>query len=130
VRVLWSLPRAAPALLRHLAAYAELVGEDIARHQRELTARVAASAVVAVAVFFAVLMGCLVVIAITWDTHNRVTAIAWLGVGFLALAVAAALYRTQLVRGQTEFLSSVKREWREDRVILERILSADEDRAS
>jgi uncharacterized membrane protein YqjE len=117
-------------LLRHLAAYAELVGEDIARHHRELTARLVASAMVAIAVFFALLMGCLVVIAITWDTHNRVTAIAWLGVGFLAVAVGAAIYRTSLVRKQTQFLSSVKREWREDRVILERILSADEDHVS
>ncbi len=72
-------------------------------------------------------MGCLLVIACTWDTHYRVAAIAWMGGGFLIVAVASALYRSKLARSQAPFLSSVRREWREDRVILERMLSSEQD---
>jgi uncharacterized membrane protein YqjE len=127
MRLFWLLPKAAPALLRHLAAYAELAGLDIERAQREFMAQLLASAMVAIGVFFALLMGCFIVIACTWDTHYRVAAIAWMGGGFLLVAVAAAVYRAQVNRARGPFLSSVRREWQEDRVILERILSSDQD---
>jgi uncharacterized membrane protein YqjE len=128
VRVLWSLPRAAPALLRHIAAYAELAGQDLARTHREVSAELLASAMVAISVFFAALMGCVAVVAASWDTPYRVAAIAWMGGGFLVLAVLSALYRSKVVRERSPFLSSVRREWQEDRVILERILSTDQER--
>ena len=34
MRVLWSLPKAAPALLRHLGAYVELAALDLERAKR------------------------------------------------------------------------------------------------
>ena len=45
------------------------------------------------------------------------SAIAWMGTGFLALAVIALLYRSRLVRAQLPFLATVKGEWQEDRLI-------------
>jgi uncharacterized membrane protein YqjE len=123
VRLLWSLPKAAPALLRHLAAYVDLASLDLARTCREITAEFLASAIVAICVLFAILMGCLAVVALTWDTPYRVTAIAWMGGGFLVVAVVAAVYRSSVVRARSPLLDSVRREWQEDRVILERILS-------
>jgi uncharacterized membrane protein YqjE len=114
-------------LLRHLAAYIELAGQDLARTQREVTAQLMASIVGAVSALFAVLMGCLAVVAYTWDTPHRVAAIAWMGGGFLVLAVGAAVYWSRVVREQSPFLASVRREWSEDRVILERILSSDQE---
>ena len=125
--MLWSLPRAAPALLRHLAAYIELAAQDLARTQRELTAQLVASAILAVSLLFAVLMGCLAVVAGTWDTPYRMAAIAWMGGGFLVVAVLAALYRSNVAKSQSPLLSSVRREWQEDRVILERILSSEQE---
>jgi uncharacterized membrane protein YqjE len=89
VRLLWSLPKAAPALLRHLAAYVDLASLDLARTCREITAEFLASAIVAICVLFAILMGCLAVVALTWDTPYRVTAIAWMGGGFLVVAWCA-----------------------------------------
>jgi len=127
VRLLWSLPKAAPALLRHLAAYADLASLDLARAKREITAEFLAAAVIAICAALAVFMGCLLVVASTWDTPYRVAAIAWMGGGFLAAAVLAALYRSNAVKANSEFLSDVRRQWDEDRVILERILSSDED---
>lgn len=127
MRMLWSLPKAAPALLRHLGAYVELAGFDLEQAKRDAVAGIVASVVVGVSLFFAVLMGCITVIAVTWDTPHRVGAIAWMGAGFLALAVLAMVYRSRARRSQAPFLASVRREWQQDRVILERIL-ADQDK--
>jgi uncharacterized membrane protein YqjE len=123
VRLLWSLPKAAPAILRHLVAYAELAGQDLERTQREVGARLLASAIVGLCVFFVILSGCLAIVALTWDTPYRVSAIAWMGGVFLVVAVIAALYRSRVIGGQSPFLGTVRREWAEDRVILEKILS-------
>jgi uncharacterized membrane protein YqjE len=121
--MLWLLPKAAPALLRHIAAYVDLASLDLAATCREIAAEFVASAVLAICALFALLMGCLIVVALTWDTPYRVAAIACMGGGFLLLAVLAAVYRASMVRAKSPLLASVRREWQEDRVILERILS-------
>jgi uncharacterized membrane protein YqjE len=128
VRRLWSLPKAAPALMRHIGSYVELVALDLARAQREITAQVVASAIAAICALFALFMFCLGVVAYTWDTAYRVAAIAWMAGGFLVIAIAAVIYCSRLGRARSPLLADVKREWQEDRVILERILSSDEDR--
>ena len=125
--MLWSLPKAAPALLRHVAAYVELASLDLARAQKEITAELLALAVVAICGLFAVFMGCLVVVAYTWDTPYRLAAIAWMGGGFVVVAIAAAVYRANVARAKSQFLASVRQEWQQDRVLLERILSSDQD---
>jgi uncharacterized membrane protein YqjE len=127
VRLLWSLAKATPALLRHLVAYADLASLDLARASREMATEFLASAIAAICGLFAVFMGCLVVVACTWDTPHRVSAIAWMGAVFLAIAVGAAAYRANAARAKSQFLASVRRQWQEDRVILERILSSDQD---
>jgi uncharacterized membrane protein YqjE len=127
VRLLWSLPKAAPALLRHLAAYADLASLELARAGREIAAQIVASAIVAICSLFALSLGCLAVIAYTWDTPHRVAAIAWMAGGFLGLAIAAAVYLVRAARSRSQFLASVRREWLEDRVLLERLLSSDQD---
>ena len=127
MRLLWTLPKAAPALLRHAAAYADLASLDFATARREIAAEFLASAVAAICGLFAVFMGCLAVVAYTWDTPHRVSAIAWMGGGFLGIAIVAAAYRANTVRGKSQFLASVRRQWQEDRVLLERLLSSDQD---
>jgi uncharacterized membrane protein YqjE len=127
VRFLWSLPKAAPVLLRHLTAYVELVSLDLATAQREIAAELIATAIVALCGLLALLMGCLAVVACTWDTPYRVTAIACMGGGFLIVAVAAAVYRNNASRAKSELLATVRQAWNEDRVLLERILSSDSE---
>jgi uncharacterized membrane protein YqjE len=126
VRALWSLPKAAPALLRHLAAYVELAALDFARAQREITAQLIIVVLMGVCILFALLFACIGVIAYTWDTPYRVAAIAWMAGGFLALAVIAAVLRARQARARSPFLADVQREWQEDRVLLERILADEE----
>jgi len=127
VRLLWLLPKAAPALLRHLVGYIDLVSLDLRRAQRELVAELVISVILAICALFALLMGCLAVVAYTWDTPYRMTAIAWMGGGFLVAAIVAAGYRIKAVRAKSEFLGSVRREWHADRALLDRILTAEEE---
>jgi uncharacterized membrane protein YqjE len=126
MRVLWLLPKAAPALLRHIGAYVELIAFDLEQTRRDLVANVLISMVAGVCVFFAVLMGCVVIIALTWDTPYRVAAVAWTGGAFLAVAVIALIVRSKTMKDQKLFLASVKREWQEDVVVLENILAEHE----
>ena len=121
------MPRAAPALMRHIGAYVELAGLDLARLQREIMAQVVASAIVAICMLFAIFLICMGVIAATWNTPYRVAAIAWMAGGFLVVAIGALIYRGRIDRARSPLLSDVRREWQEDRVILERILSSDEE---
>ena len=127
MRLLWLLPKAAPALLRHLVAYIDLVSLDLARAHRELMAELVVSAVVAICALFAILMGCLAVVAVTWDTPYRLTAIASMGGAFVLAAIVAAVYRARAARARSEILGSVRREWHADRALLERILSSGQD---
>jgi uncharacterized membrane protein YqjE len=127
VRLLWSLPKAAPALLKHLGAYVDLASLDLARARREIAAELLTSAVAAICGLFAVFMGCLAVVAYTWDTPHRLSAIAWMGGGFLGAAIVAAAYRANAVRAKSQLLASVRSQWQEDRVLLERLLSSDQD---
>jgi uncharacterized membrane protein YqjE len=126
MRVLWLLPKAAPALLRHIGAYVELVALELEQSRRDLTVNMLAAVVAGVCVFFAVLMGCVVIVALTWDTPYRVPAVAWTGGAFLAVAVLALIYRSKVMKDQQPFLDSVKREWQEDVVVLENILAEPE----
>jgi uncharacterized membrane protein YqjE len=126
MRVLWLLPKAAPAILRHIGAYIELAALDLEQSKRDLSLSIAAAMVAGVCVFFAVLMGCVVIVALTWDTPYRVPAVAWTGGGFLALAVLALIYRSKVTKDQKPFLTSVKREWQEDAVVLDKILAEPE----
>ena len=127
MRLLWSLPKAAPALLRHVLAYVELAVQDLDQLQRDFGARLLAAVIVGICVFFLLLTVCLLVVALTWDTPHRVAAIIWMGVVFLTVAVVAVGYRFRVLSSQAPFLATVRREWSEDRVILDRILSPDEE---
>jgi uncharacterized membrane protein YqjE len=124
--MLWLLPKAAPALLRHLAAYVELASLDLEVTRREFEAKIFASVLLGICALFLLLMICLLVVACTWDTPYRVTAIACMAGVFLVAALGALVHRSNVVRAKTQFLASVRQEWLQDRVLVERILS-DED---
>jgi len=123
MRVLWMLPKAAPALMRHIAAYLELAASDLEQWRRDFAVGLLATVIAGVAMFFTLLMICVAVIAATWDTPHRVAAIVWMAGVFLVVAVLALIYRSRTAQHQAPFLASVRREWREDVVVLERILS-------
>ena len=122
----WSLPQAAPILLRHLSAYAELAEQDLAVARRQFSTRLIAVAIAVLAGLFSLAMVCVTVIALTWDTQQRLPAIyGMLGV-FLATFIIAVAYLSQVNSRREIFLASVKREWAIDRVVLDRFLSGAE----
>ncbi len=104
-------------------AYIELVGFDLDQSRRDTSANILASVIVGVALFFAVLMGCALVIALTWNTPHRIAAICWMGGGFIAIAVIAIVYRSNAMQAQQPFLATVRREWQEDSALFERMTS-------
>jgi uncharacterized membrane protein YqjE len=122
---IWSLPKAAPALFRHLGAYLDLAALDLDRTRREITAVVVTAVIIAVCMLFLVFMICLAILAYTWNTPFRLTAIALMAGCFLLIAVVAVIYLSNVVRSGSPFLADVRKEWLEDRVILERIFFPD-----
>src|ERR1700753_3042702 len=108
--------------MRHIGAYVELVGLDLQRTQRQ----VVATTIVAICILFAVFLICMGVIACTWDTPYRIAAIAWMAGAFVIIAIGALIFRSRISRARSPMFSDVQREWQEDKVILERILSSDD----
>lgn len=127
MRLLWLLPKVAPVFLRHIMAYVDLAGQELEQTQRQFGARIVAAAVLGVCIFFVILSGCLLVVAITWDTPSRVAAVASMAGVFLLAALIAAAYGRQVAKRQAPFFGTVRREWQEDRAILERLLSSGEE---
>jgi uncharacterized membrane protein YqjE len=120
LRTLQSLQQAIPVLLRHLGAYLELAEQDMAATKAEAVARLRLIIVFSVGAFFTILMSCILVIALTWDTENRVFAILFMGCVFTALTAVSGLYIAQL-RPAKPF-GAVRREWRQDRELVNRLL--------
>lgn len=127
VRQTASPPELLPQLLRHLTAYADLAGQDIARSRHELGVRLLVHVVIGYGIGGALAMSCLAVVAGTWDTPHRLQAIAGLAAVFATIAACGVALRFRNLRNHTPWLASVRREWRIDRVILERALANDRD---
>jgi uncharacterized membrane protein YqjE len=122
---IWSLPKAAPALFRHFGAYLDLAALDLLRTRREITAMLVTAIIIAVCALFLVFMICLAILALTWNTPYRLAAIGLMAGGFLVVGGAAFFYLSNVVRSGSPFLGEVRKEWQEDRVILERIFFPD-----
>ncbi len=128
MRALWSLPKAAPALLRHLTAYAELVALDLGRAQAEIAKSLLVAAVAGLCILLALLFGCFALIAYFWDSTYRVAVVLSIAGSFALFAVLLFVYRASLNRARAIFLGDVRQQWQADRILFERILSpAEED---
>jgi uncharacterized membrane protein YqjE len=127
IRVLQLLQQAAPVLLRHLDAYLELAEQDMAATKTDAVARLQLIAVFCISALFMLFMGCVLVIAITWDGPNRVLAIVFMGGIFTALAVASGLYLVN--RRATKPFMGVRREWQQDRELVSRLLNSNTEKA-
>jgi len=126
-RMLGSLQHAIPVVFRHLDAYVELVEQDLAMAKAVAVSRLRLLLILGMSGFFALLMVCAVVIALTWDGQYRILAIA-LMLGVFALAAIGSA--TSLARKRHEPFAAVKREWRADRELLNSILSREDSHES
>lgn len=86
------LPRLLQALLRHLFAYGELAYEEGLLAARRLRRRLLGAAIACMAGMLALMMGCVWVLAATWDGPNRLLAVGALCIGFVLVAIIGITY--------------------------------------
>ena len=115
LRTLGSLEKAIPVVLRHIGAYVDLAEQDFIQAKATAVSQLRKTAVLGVSAFVALLLGCTLVIALTWDGNYRVLAIGVMAGIFIAVAIGSAI---SLAQKRDEPFASVKREWREDRELI------------
>lgn len=107
--------RLVPALLGHVVAYGDLVVDEAADAAGELRRQLLGLAVVLTAGGVTALMGCVWVIALTWDGPHRLQAVGALCIGFALVALGGAWYaRSGILPGQPRPFERLRAEWRED----------------
>ncbi len=121
---------AASIAVRHAGAYTDLMLVDVDTAAESLRRRIAAGALLGIALLLAILMGCVAVLAATWDTNGRYWAVGGLLVFFSV--VAGLAYRTLLLLNANApgVLSRTAREWAKDRELLEELLAREREEAA
>lgn len=121
--MLLSLPRALPALIRHVASYVELLGGELQTAVGDVRRRALLGALGAVAAFLSLLLIIGWIIAAAWDGPWRMHAFAALVVGFAITAIA--LFGAAASKPRPTF-EKLRREWAADRELLHRRLHSGE----
>lgn len=113
--MLEALQRLAPAVLRHLLAYGELLCEETGDALRQSRRRALGLAVTAAAGVMALALACVWAIAASWDGPNRLVVVGALCVGFTVITALGAAY-TRGVRppGVAAPFDRLRAEWRAD----------------
>ena len=117
------LPRTGSLLLQHIAAYADLLTEELVRSRNAIGLRLNGLLLLAASLMGATTMLCVAIVAANWDTPRRMTAIYALLAGFMVLAVAAGSYVRNLRLRQPPPFAKLRREWQLDRELLANLLS-------
>ena len=107
------LPRLLQAILRHLFAYGELLGGETLETVHRARRRALGIAVACMAGLMAVGLGCLWVIAATWDGPNRLTAVGGLCLGFVLIAFLGGAYAAG-ARARAGAFAELRAQWRAD----------------
>jgi uncharacterized membrane protein YqjE len=128
VKFVAALPRIAPLLARHALGYADLAAEEMAMAWALLRQRVLATVTFVAASSFAILMFCCLVIAVSWDTPQRVTVIALLALTFATAAIIAGQVVRRLRRKSDRLFPRVRNEWVADRELLRQTFATGETR--
>jgi uncharacterized membrane protein YqjE len=120
-RMLQSLQRAMPILLRHLDGYIDLAEQDwsaaklLAKERLRNWVALLVSSIIAVAAVF------VFVIAAAWDTEYRLLTIGSMA-GVSAIVAVSAALRLKRNRNERAF-DALRREWEQDRALVNRLLS-------
>jgi uncharacterized membrane protein YqjE len=106
------LPRLLQALLRHLFAYGELAYEESRLAAQRIRRRLVGIAIACMAAMLALMMGCVWVLAATWDGPDRMIAVGALCIGFLLIALIAIAYAVGGTRRAP--FQQLRAEWHSD----------------
>jgi hypothetical protein len=113
--VLEALQRLAPAVLRHLIAYGELLCDEAGDALRQSRRRALGLAVSVTAGVMAVALACVWVIAANWDGPNRLTVVGALCGAFVVITLVGVAYaRGGRPPGATAPFERLKAEWQAD----------------
>lgn len=113
--MLKALRRLAPAVLRHLMAYGELLCEETGDALRQSRRRALGLAVAAAAGVMALALACVWVIAANWDGPNRLAVVGALCIGFAVISALGAAYtRGARPPGAAAPFDRLRAEWRAD----------------
>jgi uncharacterized membrane protein YqjE len=112
--VLDVLFRLIPALMQHLVAYGDLLGDEAGEAVRQLRRQLLGLVLLLGAGAVSALMGCVWVIAAVWDGPHRLQTIGALCIGFALLALAGVWYARSAGAGRPRPFQRLGEEWRED----------------
>ena len=120
--MLEALQRLAPAVLRHLLAYGDLICDEAGDALRRSRRRTLGLAVAFAAGVMALSLACVWIIAASWDGPNRLAVVGGLCGIFAIVALAGACYaRRAALPGQPAPFERLRAEWRADRLELARL---------
>lgn len=109
------IPRLTQAFLRHVFAYGELLCEESTAAWRLGRRRALGWGVTCIGGLMALVLGCLWVIAATWNGPSRLVAVGSLCIGFGLVAVVGALYAGGgRASGAPRPFERLREEWRAD----------------
>ena len=112
----------ASILVRHIAAYTDLIAADMSVSGRELEERIWLGTLLAGASLLAAGMLCVGLIALTWDNASRM----WVIAGLLGVFVVIAAVALRTLRARRAVASGRRSttgiEWDKDRLLIARLL--------
>jgi hypothetical protein len=113
--VLEVLQRLAPAVLRHLIAYGELLCEEAGDALRQSRRRALGLAVTVAAGVMALSLACVWAIAASWDGPNRLMVVGALCFSFVIVALGGVAYaRGAAPAGRVAPFDRLRAQWRAD----------------
>lgn len=129
MRLLTALPRLAPVLARHALGYADLAAEELDSLGDRLRRRLVATIACTVAASVAVLMLCVLVVTIAWDTPYRTIVVAGLALAFAVAAIVTGGLATREREQAAGAFPRLSTAWDRDRELLREVLAARENRS-
>lgn len=129
MRWLTALPSLAPVLARHALGYADLAAEELDSLSDRLRRRLIATLACIVAAGIAVLMFCLLAVAMAWDTPYRTTVVAGLALAFTAAAIFAGGLARREGQKSARVFPRLGTAWDRDRELLREVLAARENQS-
>lgn len=126
MNIIATIPRVAPVVAMHALGYTDLATEELEAAAALLRRRMRVATVGALAASFAVLMFCVLAIAVAWDTPYRIAVIAGLALAFVtASLIAGAAARRDRLKSARLF-PRLRSEWITDRETLREVLAVRE----
>lgn len=118
------LPKFAPVVARHFAAYLELFADEAAELGSHVAKRVLAMVIALLSAGFAVAMACVWILNAVWDTAWRQVGIAGLFIVFVAGGVFALVIAFRRAGNEQKPFNRLRSEWDQDQQLITEFINA------